>query len=203
MTDLNQLEKKAWYRFCKLCYGFAYAFALAFAVAIGYAAFPIEYIDSDESIVVCASGSRHSARAISGYLSSSELDSFDDKKAKQLCSRDEKAAARGRFLTPDEVEEAMRPWEGLQESNNSSLSVKNPPNLSGTVVPDSDLPPDLREQTKNYVFIPVKAVQGGYGTLLWGVGIVLFLGEIIRRSFLYVVAGKPFIGFRGSPAPDA
>lgn len=176
MTDLNQLEKKAWYRFCKLCYGFAYAFALSFAVAIGYAAFPIEYIDSDESIVVCASGSRHSARAISGYLSSSELSSFDDDKARKLCSSFEEKwlFEKGGWIYQDK--------------------------LTGETLPPGVIP---LEKDSDYIFIPVKAVRGGYGTLLWGVGIVLFLGEIIRRSFLYVVAGKPFIGFRRSPAPDA
>lgn len=32
--------------------------------------------------------------------------------------------------------------------------------------------------------------------LLWGLGIVILLGELIRRSFLYVVAGRPFFTFR-------
>ena len=32
--------------------------------------------------------------------------------------------------------------------------------------------------------------------LLWGLGTVILLGELIRRSFLYVVAGRPFFTFR-------
>lgn len=164
----QELENRVWYRCCKLCYGFAYVIALSFAVALGYTARPVEYIDSDESIIVCANGSSHSAREISGYFSSSELNSYADEKARQLCSgfEEKRLFEKGGWVYRD--------------------------NLTGEVLPPGVIP---LERNSVYTFIPIKGVRGGYGTILWGLGIVVLVGEIIRRSFLYVVAGIPFFDF--------
>jgi len=49
---------------------------------------------------------------------------------------------------------------------------------------------------KNYSLVPQYATRGSYKeaaqNFILGLGIVVLLGEFIRRSFLYVVAGKPF-----------
>jgi hypothetical protein len=48
----------------------------------------------------------------------------------------------------------------------------------------------------NYSLLPVRKTHGGYTqtaqTLFWGLAIVCLAGEIIRRSFFYVVTGRPF-----------
>lgn len=143
MTEVENLEKKAWYRFFKLCYLFAYVLSVSVVLFAAYQDRPTEYIDSDSSIIRCANGKEYSAGAISSYFARSQLDAYDDEKARKLCT------------TPD-------------------------------------LPLDVIELNKNYIFIPVKSIRGSYATLFWGFGTVILVGEVIRRSFLYVVAGRSF-----------
>ncbi|MBI4529603.1 MAG: hypothetical protein HY695_37875 [Deltaproteobacteria bacterium] len=145
MVRTAELEKKAWYRFFKLCYVFAYVVSVCVVLLISYFDFPTEYIDSTSSIILCENGKRYLATANSIYPTSTELDSDDDQKARWLCF-----------------------------------------DIVGSVTFIPDEPP------RNYTFIPVKTTRGSYQPLFWGLGIVIFLGEIIRRSFLYVVVGRPF-----------
>lgn len=315
----NELEKKAWYRFFKLCYGFGYIVSLVVAVAIGYSEFPVEYVDSDISIIRCANGKEYSARAISGYFVNNQLDSYDDEKARKLCEPNYKTVevrlSDGRVVeieipegadpkvaiphavkaieadlrqrdytlkanpsipfaipgssiepnpgqrnidierlisqfTPEmqwQIPTYASPQERLEHLQRlirqgaerlpqigremalrqQILGIPDKEDLQGATmerafgVPQGNtkLPKhlqqleaemelkqkfksgeqlDLWEQTNNYTFIPVKAVRGGYATLLWGLGIVIILGELIRGSFLYVVAGRPFFTFRRS-----
>lgn len=179
MTE--NLEKKAWYRFFKLLYVFAYVLAVSVVLLIGYSELPTEYIDSHNSVIRCANGKEYSAGASSIYATGSgQLDASDDVKATKLC-----------------------------EDIFDRAAVDFHPPMAGKEVPLEDIPEELRYKAgaevplgfvadisvKNYTFIPLKAVRGSYATLFWSLGTVILVGEVIRRSFLYVVAGRPFFNF--------
>jgi len=176
----KELEKKSWFRFCKLCYGFAYVVSLMIAWAIGYAKFPVEYIDSDRSVIQCADGKQYSASAVSGYFFTSQLNSYNDEKARKLCTM------------PDIFDELM-PDPKSAIAQRKDIFDELLPDTAANSKPEPSF--DVIEINRNYTFISAKAVRGSYATLFWGLGIVVLAGEIIRRSFLYVVAGVPFFDF--------
>lgn len=170
----NELEKKAWYRFFKLCYGFGYVVSLTIAVAIGYSEFPVEYTDSDKSIIRCANGKEYPASTISSYVNAA-LYLGTDEKARKLCEE----PAQGEEIVGVELPDGRTVGVALPRGADPKIAI--PRAVARIMAKD-----------KNYTFIAVKAIRGSYETLFWGLGIVIFLGELIRRSFLYVVVGKPF-----------
>jgi len=184
---VRELQKKAWFRFCKLAYVFGYIVSLTVAVVIGYSEFPVEYIDSDESIVVCASGSRHSARAISDYFYSSELNSLVDEKARKLCTSEWAFEQEVRLADDRTFKMGIPSWANLNVETSKITKL-----IEERKITDVFDIAALERKYTDYIFIPSKAVRGSYATLLWGLGIVVLAGGIIRRSFLYVVAGVPF-----------
>lgn len=200
---VQELQSKAWFRFCKLTYGFGYLVSLAIVLTIGYSDFPVEYIDSNASVIRCANGQTFSAGYNSIYSTEEQLDSNEDEKAKSLCSP---RYVWGETLDlPDGGKVEIKVPEGkdrqlevsnvkalLQQGRFDSLTYESHP--SGiSVIRSKDWSDEMKAGSPKYHFIPVKAVRGGYATLFWGLGIVVLVGELIRRSFLYVVAGVPFL----------
>jgi len=191
MTEIQDLNKKAWYRLCKLCYGFVYVIALFVAAAIGYSDFPVEYVDSNKHIIRCANGKELPASAV---LSLGNGGWEDVDKAIELCS-----PIKGFRSEAQEIVSGSPAWQmSLRNSAGQrtyTYEVTSPAGKKYKLKSEKELS-DVEAYSAviehYYTFIPGKTVRGGYATLLWSLGIVVFAGEIIRRSFLYVVAGIPF-----------
>jgi hypothetical protein len=146
MTEIDELEKKALFRFFKLCYVTVYVLSIGAVLALSYDSFPHNYVDYWD--IHCSDGRRAPTRENSIYPIGGSISPDEDAKARGICAR--------------------------------QLSG------GGTFIPDE----------KNYSLVPKYAIRGSYNEvgkiLVLGLGIVILLGEFIRRSFLYVVAGKPF-----------
>jgi hypothetical protein len=129
----EELENKAWYRLCKLCYVLLYVTFVSIAIAIGYSALPSEQIIRDNL---------HAVRPSVTY--------------------------RVEYDTGEKYDvESVRELTDLEAYNA----------VQGTLDPSA---------------IRVKYIHGGYATLFWCLGAVVVIGELVRRSFLYVVKGTSF-----------
>ena len=108
------------------------------------------------------------------------------------CSDGRTAPARENSIYP--IDGQITPDEDAKARHLCDL----PPLPPGFVL---DPPPTARSggfipDKKNYSLVPQYATRGSYKeaaqSFILGLGIVILLGEFIRRSFLYVVAGRPF-----------
>lgn len=164
-NHLKELEKKAWFRFLKLCYIFVYILAVAFVMVLAYGDLPRDYLDNWGSRIVCNSGMVYETSKNSIYPVNGNLDQEEDAKARKLCAYD------------------------ITRRMNEMI----PPPPPGFVLEGSAVPAPTE---KNYKLVTERKTRGSYKevakTLIWGLGTILFLGEVVRRSFLYVVAGKRF-----------
>ena len=142
MTDIGELEKKAWFRFFKLCFVSVYVLSVCAVLFLSYDSLPSKYVDYWD--IHCSDGRTAPTRENSIYPIDGQITPAEDSKARKLC--------------------AGAPWED--------------------------------EKNYSYSLVPQYATRGSYRkaaqNFILGLGIVILLGEFIRRSFLYIVAGKPF-----------
>ena len=171
MTDIGELEKKAWFRFFKLCFVSVYVLSVCAVLFLSYDSLPSKYVDYWD--IHCSDGRTAPTRENSIYPIDGQITPDEDSKARKLCEHQISAPS----LPPGFVVEQMPPLP--PGSNRETAARRN-------FIPDE----------KNYSLAPQYATRGSYKeaakTFILGLGIVILLGEFIRRSFLYVVAGKPF-----------
>ena len=174
-NGVEELEKKTWFRFFKLCYIFVYVLAVAFVLFLVSFDLPKDYFDDWDSQIFCNNGKVYPTSGNSIYPHNGTLDQAGDAKAGKLCA--------GNIF--DQFDQIAR------EKQSKGI----PPER---LVPPEDLPPDrykLRTGT-NYKLVTELKTRGSYKEvakfLFWGLVIIWFLGEVVRRSFLYVAIGKKF-----------
>jgi len=171
MTDIGELEKKAWFRFFKLCFVSVYVLSVCAVLFLSYDSLPSKYVDYWD--IHCSDGRTAPTRENSIYPIDGQISPDEDSKARKLCEHQISAPS----LPPGFVVEQMPPLP--PGSNRETAARRN-------FIPDE----------KNYSLVPQYATRGSYKeaaqNFILGLGIVVLLGEFIRRSFLYVVAGKPF-----------
>ena len=151
MTTVNDLERRAWYRFLKLCYALLYFICVALVVGYAYTSLPYEYLDDWNSTIICTNGKSYPSGTNSIYVSEGRLNDDGDIDARKLCTYDVIRDYTNQYKTPKE---------------------------------------------KNYNLITLHATRGSYKEagkiLFWGLPVVYLVGELIRRSFLYVLVGQRF-----------
>src|SRR5262249_2025330 len=84
MTDIGELEKKAWFRFFKLCYVSVYVLSVCAVAFLSYDSLPTKYVDDWD--IHCSDGRTAPTRENSIYPIDGQISPDEDSKARQLCA---------------------------------------------------------------------------------------------------------------------
>src|SRR5262250_1051014 len=83
MTDIGELEKKAWFRFFKLCFVSVYVLSVCAVLFLSYDSLPSKYVDCWD--IHCSDGRTAPTRENSIYPIDGQITPDEDSKARKIC----------------------------------------------------------------------------------------------------------------------
>lgn len=181
MVTTDELEGKIWYRFLKLNFVLLYIFSVAMVSAFSYDKLRREYF------IACDNGAIHPAPP------DKKLTTREDIKARQRC-----AGIEGDLIENKKTGE-LALWDGKSVWR---LEAPKAPvaDIFREIKPTGEAPmgttrkplPNKRPLEKNYKLETRMTYKEVGKTLLYGLLAIMIVGEILRRSFFYVVVGRSF-----------
>lgn len=189
METIEELNSRAWYRFIKLTYILSY---ILFASGVSLVAYSTPARTTNA--IKCQSGVTFDIPDTSNIFNI-----FDELKAEEICKMPPPPPGfkvDWATISPRKNKMKVVEFEGVKhefpadatdDEIRAALSATAPPRAGQ---PHIDFIPDP-EPTK-YEVITKTSYRDTWQLLGYGFFAVVVLGEIIRRSFFYVVIGKPF-----------
>lgn len=170
MKNEDSLEKKHWYRLLKVIYIFSAIFLVLIAFAWAWTAKPESVVDYAK--ITCSNGYSVNSNEIGVSFISETIFSSDDEKIRLYC-----------VTNPDKLEAVQTALKlGVSlKAIQERLSQENRP---------------IGNANKNYEVEYVYITHGSWTNFLLTFASISFFGflfiEVIRRTLLYIIAGKHF-----------